>query len=370
MTVITTADLTWDANWGRYVYNVTTDHAVLTLQNYSLDNILINGNNFDVGQLNLGADNDGMIVRDLDVNGTSVSDNVTGSGCDSLQLVDLRVSGGNHNGIRVSGDDISLNRVTVHDIGGPALARAFAINLDGSDCRVAYSYVYDIHGTTESVGVSFESGSGTGNQVYNSTIDGSAFTAWSFGIWSSGPGSVSADNVYLHDVVQAVGAGGGVDFTHGTIEDVAWLGQVTDLTGSYVINELGQQSTDFNGGSSTDWFVGDGTDQTLEGGVGQDVMYGFGGADTFIFRDIPGAGQQDIIVDAFSDDTFAFDDSVFATDNVQLGTYALGSGPTFYYDYYAETLNYDIDGVGGASGTVVAYMPGSDPFQLPDVILI
>jgi hypothetical protein len=365
--------ITWDPGLGRHVYELTGDvDGGITLA-AGLGGVLIDGNNYSVTGsgtygLNVGTNNPYLEVRDLNITG-SFSYGVYGVNSNGSVFDDVDVSNSLLAGYDLTGGSMTIVNATVHNIGGAAFPnKAFGMQIFGSNNTIDTCYVYDINGATESVGVSFSSSNGTGNRVENSTISGAGETGWSFGIWSSNSGVVVAQDVYLHSWDQGAGAIGGVTADHSTFSGVGWMGQVTGINGSVLSENPGQQTGNLTDSTGRNVLVGDDTDQIITGGTGQDTLYGFGGADTFVFTEA--SGDFDILADFVSGtDRIGIEDSVFPTINLQIGTYAVGSSATFYFDPYEHALYWDPNGFGGAAGIRIANMPG-DSLTQSDMVFV
>ena len=136
-----------------------------------------------------------------------------------------------------------------------------------------------------------------------------------------------------------------------------------DLTG----NQLGQA------------IYGNSGDNVLSGKEGLDVLYGFGGADSFVFDTNPAGGNYDYIGD-FEEgvDKIVLDNMVYqglpegplAPGAFHTGTAAADADDRIIYDAQSGALYYDADGNGVGEKLLFAMVQPGEPLQASDFVVI
>jgi VCBS repeat-containing protein len=129
----------------------------------------------------------------------------------------------------------------------------------------------------------------------------------------------------------------------------------------------GTDAIDLTGNDLSQVVIGNAGANILDGGLGDDLLQGLGGADTFAFTTAPGAGNADTILDFLSGtDKIALDDAVFTgltpgplpAGAFVTGTAALDADDRIIYDSATGALYFDADGVGGVAMVQFATLTG------------
>jgi Tol biopolymer transport system component len=167
-------------------------------------------------------------------------------------------------------------------------------------------------------------------------------------------------------------AGTGADYVNGRggIDTVTYANATTSITvdlgaaPTYGYTNEGDTLIGIEnvvGSSLGDTLLGDGLANTLSGGLGNDLLRGQGGADTFRFDSLLGATNIDTIVDfTVIDDTIQLENEIFtglavgtiAAANLSLTGSATTASAQIIYNSATGTLAYDADGTGAASTAI------------------
>ena len=118
---------------------------------------------------------------------------------------------------------------------------------------------------------------------------------------------------------------------------------------------------------------------TINGKGGMDVLYGYAGADRFVFDTSPAGGNYDYIADFEAGvDKIVLDNSVFsaladgalASGAFRTGTAALDADDRIIYDSQSGQLLYDADGNGAGGAVLIAMLSGNLPIAASDFAVI
>ncbi len=170
------------------------------------------------------------------------------------------------------------------------------------------------------------------------------------------------------------------DAASGVVADLAdSSGNTGDAAGDTYTGIEGLAGSEFD-----DTLNGDAFDNIFYGGDGNDVLRGRGGADTFVFADLPSSGNVDTIIKFVSgEDEIAIDASVFTgldtgsldddettpldDDAFVVGTEATTAEQRIIYDETDGSLYYDADGVGGADAELFASLGAGTVLVASDI---
>ncbi len=174
----------------------------------------------------------------------------------------------------------------------------------------------------------------------------------------------------------AEGPDGGTDTIWASLGvDVRRLNQIENIR----LQESAGVATIF-GNASDNLLTGNSNRNTIVSGLGNDRIYGKGGADTFVFAEA-GKANADSIWDFDRDDRIALEASYFRAldgngdglideDAFSFGTDSTSSHPQIVYDNSAGKLYYDSDGVGGDEPQLVVNLPTAKAFFDIDSVLL
>jgi Ca2+-binding RTX toxin-like protein len=137
------------------------------------------------------------------------------------------------------------------------------------------------------------------------------------------------------------------------------------------------------GGHAGDTLTGDGLANLLSGGLGNDLLAGNGGPDTFPFRDaLNAATNVDHIEDFTSEDSIALDDGVFTgirtAGTLSADAFFSADGATSAHDaddrivYNTTTgaLFFDADGIGGGAAVEFAVLDNHAALTNADFVVV
>jgi Ca2+-binding RTX toxin-like protein len=155
-----------------------------------------------------------------------------------------------------------------------------------------------------------------------------------------------------------------------------------NLTGNNLGNNIQANEGDniLRGGASGDTLYGLGGNDTLNGGDGSDLMIGGTGDDSYMFTNVLGPANIDLIRGfAPGSDKILLDDAIF-TAMAGLGTLGAGAfrqgnvaqdaDDRILYDTTTGFLFYDADGNGAGSAVVFARLEGAPVIANTDFIVI
>lgn len=174
----------------------------------------------------------------------------------------------------------------------------------------------------------------------------------------------------------AEGADGGNDTIWASLGvDIRGLNQIENIR----LQESAGVATIF-GNASGNLLTGNSNTNTIVSGLGNDRIYGKGGADTFVFAEA-GPANADSIWDFDRDDRIALEASYFRgldgngdglidEGAFSFGTNSTSSHPQIVYDNNAGKLYYDSDGVGGDEPQLVVNLPTAKAFFDIDSVLL
>jgi serralysin len=133
------------------------------------------------------------------------------------------------------------------------------------------------------------------------------------------------------------------------------------------------------GGASSDTLWGlDGND-TLNGGDGSDLLIGGAGNDDYLFTNVLGPANIDLVRGFVSgSDRVLIDDAIFtglglgalSANAFQLGTTALDADDRILYDPVTGFLRFDADGNGAGAALLFARLEGAPVIAATDIVVI
>lgn len=161
-------------------------------------------------------------------------------------------------------------------------------------------------------------------------------------------------------VVEA--AGGGSDVVYTSVSHTLAAGQEIEVLSA--VSNSAATAMDLTGNAVGNAIYANNGVNTLNGGGGNDVLFGYGGADNFAFTTALGAGNVDTIADfASGSDKIQLDDAVFAAigspgalnaNAFFAGTAAHDADDRIIYDSATGNLFYDADGNGAGAAVLFA----------------
>ena len=118
----------------------------------------------------------------------------------------------------------------------------------------------------------------------------------------------------------------------------------------------------------------------LDGKLGTDILFGFGGADTFRFSTAPSIGNVDVVKDMVAGlDEIELDNAIFtglaadgplAAGAFVNGTTALDGDDRILYNSANGYLYYDSDGLGGTAAVLFAVIENHAAITFNDFTVI
>jgi alpha-tubulin suppressor-like RCC1 family protein len=218
---------------------------------------------------------------------------------------------------------------------------------------------------------------GAGNDVVyggkgNDWIDGGTGADIMHG--SAGDDTYIVDN--KSDVVLGETADGGID--------QIWTSISLNLSDYANVENLrlsGTANIDATGNALANLITGNSGDNDIASGLGNDRLYGKGGADIFHFAEF-GDANSDWINDFDSDDAIALDGSAFtglartnghliAADFVRGSAASIAGEAAVIYNANTGILSYDADGKGGDAAQDIAFIGKKlDHFDFNDILIV
>ena len=364
-----TDDVTWQPSGGvafELGYGATLDLNGHSITGPGLSSSAIAVHSQDVSYVTVENGAISGFYEGIDIVDTAAQSVVGLPGTTNNHIEAMAISDCGFRGISIGGNYSIVDNSSVWSIGGygSGTDRIFGVEIWGPNATVNDTHIFYVRGGSESAAVSFSGNVGFGSTVSDSTLDGSSAWGQSFGIWNSSPNHVTVTDSYVHDWDYGVASVGGATVSNSTFLNNWWddSGIGSPTMASSTTSSPGETITVGSGGRG---IGGAGSDVIIDQG-GHDHLAGGVGANTFVFDDAISPANDSVILDfsAASGDTLAFDQSIFgaahAADGApafQVGTYALGSGATFFENPYTYTLYYDPDGFGGQAPVEVAYVP-------------
>ena len=267
--------------------------------------------------------------------------------------------GGNDAYVIEGGDDV----VVEEDVGGGndvVYTRSdYALN---GDAEVEVLSTVDQSATTPTSLI----GNGFDQQIYGNA--GANFL-------SGGGGAdllvgLGGNDVYVVDSADdfvAERTGGGTDIVLASVSYT--LGAVERVEILSTIDQSATTAIDLTGNNVGQHIYGNAGSNVLDGGLGADALIGLGGADSFAFTTLLGAGNVDSIADFVSGlDRILLDDAAFsglapgvlAASAFALGPAAADADDRIVYDQATGRLLFDADGSGGGAAVLFATVqPGT-----------
>jgi len=187
------------------------------------------------------------------------------------------------------------------------------------------------------------------------------------------------DRYIIRDAADRVleSAGGGYDRA---LAAVSWTlqpdSQVEKIT---TIDNLSVAAIDLTGNNLGQYLYGNAGDNVLDGKLGNDILYGLGGADTFQFSTVTGANNVDRIVDFVTGvDKIALDDFIFvglASGALPASAFYVGSAAhdaddRIIYNQTTGALYFDYDGNGIGTAIQFATLDGVPILAASDIMVI
>jgi len=145
------------------------------------------------------------------------------------------------------------------------------------------------------------------------------------------------------------------------------------------IDNLATTAIDLAGNEMGQYLFGNAGANVLDGKLGNDILIGFGGADTFAFTTLPGASNVDRIVDfASGEDKIALRAFIYNAlpvgalnaDSFHVGSAAHDADDRIIYDSATGDLYYDQDGIGGHAPVLFARLDGHPSLSASDFAVI
>jgi Ca2+-binding RTX toxin-like protein len=191
---------------------------------------------------------------------------------------------------------------------------------------------------------------------------------------------LAGDDVYIvHDgaasVIEDAGSGNDTVFASTSFA----LGAEAEVETISTTYHLGTAAIDLSGSRTDQTIFGNGGANVLDGKAGNDVMVGFGGADTFAFTSALGAGNVDTIADFLSGtDKIALDDAIFTAlpgGSLAAGAFVTGSAAgdaddRIIYNSATGALSYDADGNGAGAAVQFATLTNHPMLTASDFLMI
>jgi Ca2+-binding RTX toxin-like protein len=145
-------------------------------------------------------------------------------------------------------------------------------------------------------------------------------------------------------------------------------------------NDAGTAAIDLTGNEFGQALVGNAGANILDGGLGNDLLIGLGGTDTFAFTSALGANNVDAINDFVGGtDRIALDDAVFTAigglgalnaNAFFAGAAAHDADDRIVYDAATGNLYYDADGNGAGAALLFATLQGAPVLTASDFVVI
>jgi len=177
-------------------------------------------------------------------------------------------------------------------------------------------------------------------------------------------------------VVEA--AGGGSDVVYTSVSHTLAAGQEIEVLSA--VSNSATTAMDLTGNAIGNAIYANNGVNILNGGAGNDVLFGYGGADSFAFTTALGAGNVDTIADfASGSDRILLDDAVFAAigspgalnaNAFFAGTAAHDSDDRIIYDSATGNLFYDADGNGAGAAVLFANLSTHPVIAASDFMVI
>jgi len=191
---------------------------------------------------------------------------------------------------------------------------------------------------------------------------------------------LGGDDTYFVDSNDQVleAADGGFDYVVARANYVLAAGVSVELMSTD--NNAGTASINLTGNELANLLVGNAGGTVLDGGLGNDLLHGLGGADTFAFTTALGAGNVDRIFDfSVVDDTIALDDAVFTgigglgalnANAFFTGAAAHDADDRIIYNSATGQLFFDADGNGAGAAVLFATLDGAPVLTASDFTVI
>ncbi|MBB3938036.1 calcium-binding protein [Aureimonas phyllosphaerae] len=209
--------------------------------------------------------------------------------------------------------------------------------------------------------------------AYNDVLVGSSSNDWLDGGAGADTfaGSAGDDGYVFSSAAERV-----VGETQNGGEDSIWTTVSVDLRQNQFVENLRlyEEGGAINaiGNELANLITGNAAKNVITGGLGNDSLYGKGGADVFVFAEY-GQANKDSVWDFDSDDKIQLSKSVFSgldanNDGVlnagalTFGTRAEGTNAQIIYDAKTGNISYDADGTGSSPTEVIALIGRNLPF--------
>ena len=190
----------------------------------------------------------------------------------------------------------------------------------------------------------------------------------------------AGSDTYLVDnagdrVIEAVG--GGTDRVLSSVSYALAAGQ--EIESLQLLSSTGSAKLNLTGNAFGQTLVGNNGANLLDGGLGNDVLIGRGGADTFVFSTTLGAGNVDHIADFATEDTIRLARDIFtalapgqladsAFKNISAG--AVDGDDRILYKQATGELFYDGDGSGAGVAVKFAVLDNKVALDHTDFLIV
>jgi|GEM_PF-1137814 len=161
------------------------------------------------------------------------------------------------------------------------------------------------------------------------------------------------------------------------------LGAGTEIETLSVTDHSLTTAINLTGNEYSNAVLGNSGANIINGGLGTDYLYGFGGADSFVFNTTLGNGNVDVIygydgIGTDGDDVILLDDAVFTGMTLGsldpgafvAGTAALDANDRIIYDTSTGALYFDADGSGAGAQVLFAVLDSSPALAAGDFTVI
>ena len=189
----------------------------------------------------------------------------------------------------------------------------------------------------------------------------------------------NGDDIYLIDgddfLTEA--AGNGFDQAYSSTNITLTAGAAIEVLGAS--DSAATTALNLTGNEYGQQIFGNAGTNRIDGGGGNDVLYGLGGADSFVFTAAPGGANLTTIADfSAADDTILLDRNAFAglapgalnPNALVIGTQALDTNDRIIYNSATGQLFFDADGSGSGAAVQFATLAEAPAITAADFLVI
>ena len=189
----------------------------------------------------------------------------------------------------------------------------------------------------------------------------------------------NGDDIYLIDgddfLTEA--AGNGFDQAYSSTSITLTAGAAIEVLGAS--DSAATTALNLTGNEYGQQIFGNAGTNRIDGGGGNDVLYGLGGADSFVFTAAPGGANLTTIADfSAADDTILLDRNAFAglapgalnPNALVIGTQALDTNDRIIYNSATGQLFFDADGSGSGAAVQFATLAEAPAITAADFLVI